>query len=263
MLTKKLGTTLTGTLAAATLAFAMTAAPASAQTVRPADGATECAAAPASPASPAATTDDGSGSVDMTQLDATASGEAVAGATALLDGGVLTVHAAADAVDRQGAKAYLLEAGGETFTSVTFPVAGDHSALLSNLTVITDAGGGVVQYAETLVGANAGGSFQVTTYVDGSLVNDEDTGIAFVGDEQLAADVAATPGSDVVAAKNTGACLATVLGVSGVVGAIIAKVCVGACAVPMTPVTGPVCAACVGGFAVVGGASIGAIASCF
>ncbi|TGO05163.1 hypothetical protein [Serinibacter arcticus] len=260
MLTKKLGTTLTGTLAAATLAFAMTAAPASAQTVRPADGATECAAAPASPA---ATTDDGSGSVDMTQLDATASGEAVAGATALLDGGGLTVHAAADAVDREGAKAYLLEAGGETFTSVTFPVAGDHSALLSNLTVVTDADGGIVQYAETLVGSNAGGTFQLTTYVDGTLVNDEDTGIAFVGDEQLTADVAGSPGSDVVAAKNTGACLATVLGVSGVVGAIIAKVCVGACAVPMTPVTGPVCAACVGGFAVVGGASIGAIASCF
>lgn len=257
MLTKKLGRTLTGTLAAATLAFAMTVAPASAQTARTADGATGCAA------SPAATTDDGSGSVDMTQLDATASGEAVAGATALLDGGALTVHAAAGAVDREGAKAYLLEAGGETFTSVTFPVAGDHSALLSNLTVVTDADGGVVQYAETLVGSNAGGTFQLTTYVDGTLVNDEDTGIAFVDDDQLAADVAGSPGSDVVAAKNTGACLATVLGVSGVVGAIIAKVCVGACAVPMTPVTGPVCAACVGGFAVVGGASIGAIASCF
>lgn len=97
--------------------------------------------------------------------------------------------------------------------------------------------------------------------MDGELTKSEDTGIPFVGDEQLRDEVAAA-GELVAQSSNTGACIATVLGVSGAVGAAIAYACAGSCAVPMTPVTAPVCAACVGGFAVVGGASITAIATC-
>jgi hypothetical protein len=88
----------------------------------------------------------------------------------------------------------------------------------------------------------------------------------------LKADLAASQatGSDVadaapapLAEKKTGACIATVLGVSGVVGGIIAYGCAGACAAAAVGVGVPFCIACIAGFATVGGASVTAVATCF
>lgn len=243
-----------GVTTAALLAISVEAVPAAAQPAEP----TVACSVDGTSAADAQQNDAG----DMTQIDGAQAGELAENAAELLDRGEVTVHAPADALVRDGTKTYFVEAGEENFTSVTFPIAGDYSELLSNLTVLFDADGAVVQYSESLIGEGSSGNFQVTTYVDGALTNSEDTGIPYLADEELRSSVADT--SEFAAeGMNTGACLAAVLGVSGVVGAIIAKVCVGACAVPMTPVTAPVCAACIGGFAVVGGASIAAIASCF
>lgn len=131
---------------------------------------------------------------------------------------------------------------------------------MSNLTVLFDADGAVVQYADTLFSQGDSGNFHVTSYVDGALTNSANTGISYMSDEQLRSEVAS---QTAVVPMSTAGCLAAVLGVSATVAAAIAYACVGSCSVPMTPVTAPVCAACVGGFAAVGGASITAVASCF
>lgn len=66
-----------------------------------------------------------------------------------------------------------------------------------------------------------------------------------------------------IQAKNTGACLAAVLGVGGTVGALIAWACAGSCAAAAAGVGVPFSVACIAAYATVGGASITAVASCF
>lgn len=56
-------------------------------------------------------------------------------------------------------------------------------------------------------------------------------------------------------------CLVAVLGVNGVVAKLIATTCVAACTAE--PVGATVCAACIGGVCVLGGADIAAIVECF
>lgn len=203
---------------------------------------------------------------DMTLLEGTAAADAAASAEALLDSGQVTVHAS-DGVQREGVKVYSVDTGSGVFTSVTYPVAGDYNQQLSNFTVLFDADGGLVQHTESLLSRAESGNFQVTSYADGALTNDQDTGLPYLDDAevraQMSAPAADSAGATVAAEKNTAACLAAVLGVSVTVAGVIAFVCAGSCSVPITPVTGPVCAACIGGFAVVGGASIAGVASCF
>ncbi|WP_223830625.1 hypothetical protein [Nocardiopsis quinghaiensis] len=201
---------------------------------------------------------------DMTLIDGAPAERLAADVAALVGDGEVTVHASAEALARDGAKAYQIKADSDQpqHTSVSVPISGGYSEPLSNLTVLLDAEGAVVQYAETLYSQADSGNFHISSYVDGALTKSGDTGIPFVGDEQLRDEVAAA-NEAVAESASTGACVAAVLGVSGAVGAAIAYACVGSCSVPMTPVTAPVCAACIGGFAVVGGASITAIASCF
>lgn len=59
----------------------------------------------------------------------------------------------------------------------------------------------------------------------------------------------------------TAGCIGALLGVNGVVAYLIAGTCTTACAA--APVTGAVCAACIGGICVIGAADIGAIIACF
>lgn len=201
---------------------------------------------------------------DMALIEGAPAERLTADVSALVGDGEVTVHASAEALVRDEAKAYQIETDSDQpqHTSVSVPISGGYSEPLSNLTVLFDAEGAVIQYAETLYSQADSGNFHISSYVDGALTQSEDTGIPFVGDEQLRDETAAA-NEAVAESANTGACVAAVLGVSGAVGAAIAYACVGSCSVPMTPVTAPVCAACVGGFAVVGGASITAIASCF
>ena len=97
----------------------------------------------------------------------------------------------------------------------------------------------------------------MTTYRDGVLVYsaelDPGADLVGLGSESSAA----------AAANNPSQCLMAVLGVDAVAASIILVVCGGSCAVPVTPPTAVVCAACIGAFAVVAGASITAVMGCF
>ena len=270
-----------GVLAAAALTIQVGTSPAAAQDAVPAQAA----------ASAAECSVDGKGAMGdqdeaftMTRRDGAEADQAVAAVNASIAGGDVAVQASPGLLVRDDARAYLVDTGPEAFTSVTIPVGGRWSEPLSNLTVLVDADGDVVQHSETLVGRGPSGTFTVTSYVDGVLTGTQDTGFRHVSDDQLrdgltpAAGTTADPtvplqdkgelsqGQSAAAsagAQNTAACLASVLGISGVAAGVLAVMCSGSCAVPITPVTAPVCAACIGGAAVIGGASIAAVASCW
>lgn len=105
------------------------------------------------------------------------------------------------------------------------------------------------------------------------MTSDQDTDLVYMTYAGLKADLVAAQAktcgttSDAapapLAEKNTGACIATVLGVSGVVGGIIAYGCAGVCAAAAAGVGVPFCLGCIAGFASVGGVSITAVATCF
>jgi len=256
---KKNKISLIGVVTAALLAVPAGSGAAASQPAQAGQSAAECSALGANTAGA-----EQGDAIDMTQIGGEQAEQLAADVTELIDSGEVTVNAPAEALVRDGAKAYQVEAGEEQqqVTSVSFPISGSYSEPLSNLTVLFDAEGAVVQYSETLISEGDTGNFHITSYADGELTNSEDTGISYMDDEQLRGEM--TAGNEAVAESNsTAACLASVLGVSVAVGAVIAYACAGSCSVPMTPVTAPICAACIGGFAVVGGASITAIANCF
>lgn len=146
-------------------------------------------------------------------------------------------------------------------TVVTVPLNGDYS-LTSNITVFLDEDNTVLQTNEMLVTKNELGNFQVATYLDGSSTKSEDTGISYMTDEELLAEEPVDSGIQPMSVKSVAACLAGVLGIGGTTAYIIAIACGGSCAVP-TPVTAPICAACIGAYAALGGASIGGVVACF
>lgn len=188
---------------------------------------------------------------------------------ASLSNGEVTIEAPLSALKASESKVSTVSTDDGLFTTVTLPVGGPYS-LTSNVSMILDSSGERLQHTETLVSENTAGNFNVTSYVDGVLTNNQDTDLAFMSDAELKADLAnaqsQAPGAEggmQLAEKNTGACIATVLGVGGVVGGIIAYSCAGACAAAAIGVGVPFCVACIAGFATVGGASITAVASCF
>lgn len=147
-------------------------------------------------------------------------------------------------------------------TVVTIPLNGDYS-LPSNITVFLDEDNTVLQTNEMLVTKNELGNFQVDTYLDGSVTKSEDTGISYMTNEELLAEEPVDSEEiQLMSAKSVAGCLAAVLGVGATTAYIIAVACGGSCAVP-TPVTATICAACIGAYAAIGGASIGAIVACF
>lgn len=185
-------------------------------------------------------------------------------ALAAVEDGEVNLQAAESFLDPSEATVHSVDTKEGTFTTVTVPVNGEYS-LTSNFSAVFDSSTNLVQYAETLVSENESGNFNVSTYTDGALTSDQDTDIAFMTDAELELDMAKSqpdPGSE-MRASNTGPCLAAVLGISGVVGGIIAYACAGACASAAAGIGVPLCVGCVSGFAVVGGASITGVASCF
>ncbi|QRN79802.1 MAG: hypothetical protein JK586_16680, partial [Nocardiopsis sp. BM-2018] len=124
---------------------------------------------------------------DMTLIDGALAERFEADVAALVGDGDMTVHASAEALVREGAVAYQIETGLDQpqHTSVSVPISGGYSEPLSNLTVLFDAEGAVIQYAETLYSQAESGNFHISSYVDGLLTMSEDTGIPFVGEEQL------------------------------------------------------------------------------
>ena len=111
-----------------------------------------------------------------------------------------------------------------------------------------------------LKGLGIGGDAHLRTTVqhrDGVLVDSAelDPGADLVG--------LGSASSAAVAGNNPSQYLMAMRGVGAVAAGIILVVCGGSCAVPVTPPTAVVCAACIGAFAVVAGASITAAMGCF
>ncbi|WP_277210952.1 hypothetical protein [Isoptericola croceus] len=181
--------------------------------------------------------------------------------------GDVIVHA--PAVDLEESKAAVLALSGddETFTSVSVPVGGEHS-LTSNVTIVFDEDENVVQYSESLLERNGSDNFRITAYTDGELTKSQDTDIPFVPDSELMKDLHfsgpisaldSTSASTLATSKSTSACLSATLGITGTLGIAIALACGGSCAGGAVPI----CAACIGAYAVVHGAGITAVAACF
>lgn len=190
------------------------------------------------------------------------SAQMVEAAATAMDAGRVTTESPSASLRLSDATVYSVETNRGKYTTVTVPVSGAYS-LTSNVSVVFDPADAVAGFTETLVSENAAGNFQVKTFADGRMTSDQATDIPFMTDSALKADLAASQSAGTTEEKNTGACIATVLGVSGVVGGIIAYSCAGACAAAAAGVGVPFCVACIAGFATVGGASITAVASCF
>lgn len=180
-------------------------------------------------------------------------------AMAAVKKGSISLHAPAGSLAQDEAKVYTVDAENTTVTSVSIPVGGDYS-MLSNLTVVFDKGGNIVQYGETLISENEAGNFNITSYADGRLAKSNDTDQAFMTDAQLQNNSSPARVST-SGVGETVACVVSVLGVSGAVAYLIVGACAGACTVPIVGTA--ICVACIGAYAAVGGASITAVASCF
>jgi len=145
------------------------------------------------------------------------------------------------------------------YTAVTIPGDGDKFDFISNLTLVFDQNKNIVNYSETLIRKKDDDTFKYTSYADGERVQHEvkdigyDNRLVDKGLEELRND-------QPINHKDTTKCIAAVLGVGTAVAALIAYVCAGSCVVP---VSAPICAACIGAYAVVGGGSITAMANCF
>lgn len=209
---------------------------------------------------------------DKTVLTTIAVGEQeaadmTAAALSAISSSEVSIHASTESLKISESKVSTIATDQGLFTTVTVPVDGPYS-LTSNIAMVFDSSGDRLQYTETLVSENEAGNFAIETYLDGTQTSNQATDLAFMSDAELEADLAAsqTPGAkdaNLSTDKNTGACIATVLGVGGVVGSIIAYSCAGACAAAAVGVGVPFCVACIAGFATVGGASITAVATCF
>lgn len=233
----------TGTASAATPAVAGGTA-SSAQTQATA----ECAAASGT-VEIAANTD----SPEMVLLDGEAAAVAASRATSLAEAASITPHTPTGFVNYDGAKVYALNIDGVKATSVTFPIEGGSFMQPSNVSYVLDEAGQLSQYSESTVVEREDGLIDLNTYRDGVLVH-----AAEIDPSTLAAQQSAT-----AKAMDPTTCLMAVLGVSAVVAGIILVLCGGSCSVPVTLPTATICAACIGGIAVVGGASIPVVMGCF
>ncbi|MCT1627950.1 hypothetical protein ACUY28_01560 [Corynebacterium sanguinis] len=163
------------------------------------------------------------------------------------------------------ASAYTITTGEETLNAVTIPVAGEYS-YTSNVTIITNTAGDIVQYSETLVDEADNGNFRVRVYNNDKLTKNEVTTLAFMSDDELRTASVVDPNEPMAAARSVGstvACLAAVAGIGGPVAYLIASACAGACVGVATGVGAAVCAACIGGYATLGAGGMTAAASCF
>lgn len=191
--------------------------------------------------------------------------------------GSVSVHSPDDSIRISDSTVLQVKAGsGQPYISITIPLKGNSLRLMSNLTLVLAPGNAVATYSETLLTENKAGNFQLTTYTDGKLAQDIDTGQKAVDDEALkaqideinsatqnykqsSADVAAQPeGIGTVAA-----CLAAVLGIGSGTAWIIASLCGGSCAAAATGVGAAICAACIGGVATLGAGAIAGAVACF
>ncbi|CYX27443.1 TPA: hypothetical protein U1741_000468 [Streptococcus suis] len=151
------------------------------------------------------------------------------------------------------------------YTSVNIPIAGKYSTL-SNINILFDKNNKFIGYTETLIYNNPEiNKFVIDNYQNGVLLEHKETSIDFISNEKIKEGlqglkkIGNQPSTRGLGA--TAACIGALLGVNGVVAYLIAGTCTTACAA--APITGTVCAACIGGICVIGAADIGAIIACF
>lgn len=171
----------------------------------------------------------------------------------IADSSGIESHSPTETVEHSKAKVYEIDFGSERTTTVTFPISGPRHVELSNLTFVLDSNEQIIEYAESIVTEVDGGLFSITMYEAGELVrtdtidpNENLDNPEFIARGGVSPEV----------------CVAGVLGVSVVFAAVIINLCGGSCAVPYSAPTAAVCAACIGGVAVIGGASIAGVMGC-
>lgn len=211
----------------------------------------QCAAAPAS-----VEAESNDQSPEMTLLDSSATAAAASQVATQARAAGIAPHTESEYVNQDGVKAYNINMGGVQATSVTFPIEGLNFRQPSNVTYILDNAGQLAQYSESTVVEREDGLLDLNTYRDGVLIHSAEVDPATELSE-FSAESAAAKAVDPVT------CLMAVLGVGSVVAGTILILCGGSCSVPVTPPTATICAACIGGIAAVGGASIGAVMGCF
>ncbi|WP_293773510.1 hypothetical protein [uncultured Corynebacterium sp.] len=185
-----------------------------------------------------------------------------------IDEGTVSINGNKDLLNLEKTKIKTVEnEQGKKIDFVVIPYSNDGGYnYLSNVTLgyeTTNPESPVTQ-SETLFSKSDNNKFKTQVYQNGNLVKDELTDLEYVDGETLqntqnvpAADPD-TPELQGWNAKKT--CIASVLGVNATVAGLVATTCVGACTAE--PVGFTICAACIGGIAVVGGADITAIPAC-
>lgn len=162
-----------------------------------------------------------------------------------LDSGTANIHTSREAVDTDNATVLRVTTEDKTYSAVTFPLKGNGLSLTSNTTIVLSPDGAPATYSETHLTHNAANHFQMTSYTDGELVKDSDTGHEFVGDDVLQQQLDETraaiakqksaPDQVVpVGAGAVAACLGTVLGIGGGAAWAITSLC-GAHALALQP----------------------------
>lgn len=154
---------------------------------------------------------------------------------------------------------------GSEYTSVNISIVGKYSTL-SNLNMLFDKNDKFIVYTETLIYNNPEiNKFVIDNYQNGKLLEHKQTSIDYIANEKIKEGLKGLKeiGFELSTRglKEKALCLGAILGVNGVVAYLIAGTCTTACAA--APITGAVCAACIGGICVVGAADIGAIIACF
>lgn len=152
------------------------------------------------------------------------------------------------------------------YTSITIPVVGDQYSLLSNLSLVFDSNNKLVTYSETLITRSDDNKFIVSSYADGSLLQEQFTDLDYVSNDELQRQLdyllevleenkqdVSTNGIPEIAL-----CLSVVIGVDLVIARLIATTCVASC-----PAVPPVCAVCITAVSAIGIANMPLLLACF
>lgn len=151
------------------------------------------------------------------------------------------------------------------YTSITIPVLGSDYSLISNVTFLL-FNNDVVSYTETLITKGINNKFVVDTYLNGALINHNNTDIDYMTNKEIEFELnnlhkAIESANQYIQTYGVGSivgCLAAVLGVNAGIAALIANTCAAGCAT-----LSPICVACIGAVGVVGAADVSAVVECF
>jgi len=175
-----------------------------------------------------------------------------------IESGYFNINVLEENLDFEGIKALALDTKEGFFTSVTIPIVGEEYNIFSNITIIYDSNNDVVSYVETVLTKSFNGTFLVTSYENGKLIKEDVTDIDYVTNEEILMELDYFNSMSNSHSRSAG-CLAAVLGIGGATAAVIYTICGLSC----TGLAVPICVACIGAYASIGGASVTAVVKCF